>query len=52
MYMQVAGVVLRTFGKLVDIPIPRSAQALAPLGPYSRTMPRSLWWYHGGGCFL
>ena len=23
-----------------------------PLGPYSRTMPRALWWPYGGGCFL
>jgi hypothetical protein len=21
----------------------------APLGPYSRTMPRALWWSYGGG---
>ena len=24
----------------------------APLGPYSRTMPRSLWWSWGGGLYL
>ena len=24
----------------------------APLGPYSRTMPRALWWSYGGGRFL
>ena len=24
----------------------------APLGPYSRTMPRALWWSEGGGLFL
>ena len=24
----------------------------APLGPYSRTMPRALWWYQGGGLVL
>ena len=30
--MQVAGVVLRTFGKPVDIPIPRSTQALEDAG--------------------
>ena len=24
----------------------------APLGPYSRTMPRALWWPQGGGRFL
>ena len=24
----------------------------APLGPYSRTMPRALWWSLGGGLFL
>ena len=25
----------------------------APLGPYSRNMPRALWWSQlGGGCFL
>jgi hypothetical protein len=23
----------------------------APLGPYSRTMPRALWWSQGGGLF-
>ena len=23
-----------------------------PLGPYSRTMPRALWWPHGGGLFI
>ena len=23
-----------------------------PLGPYSRTMPRALWWSYGGGLFL
>ena len=22
------------------------------LGPYSRTMPRVLWWFKGGCCFL
>ena len=22
------------------------------LGPYSRTMPRALWWSYGGGLFL
>ena len=22
------------------------------LGPYSRAMPRALWWSEGGGCFL
>jgi len=25
---------------------------LPPLGPYSRTMPRALWWPRGGGQFL
>ena len=24
----------------------------APLGPYSRIMPRALWWSDGGGLFL
>ena len=24
----------------------------APLAPYSRTMPRALWWSQGGGLFL
>ena len=24
----------------------------APLGPYTRTMPRVLWWSWGGGLFL
>ena len=24
----------------------------APLGPYSRNMPRALWWSYGGGLFL
>ena len=24
----------------------------APLGPYSRTMPRALWWSEGGGLIL
>ena len=24
----------------------------APLGPYSRTIPRVLWWSQGGGLFL
>ena len=24
----------------------------APLGPYSRNLPRALWWSSGGGCFL
>ena len=24
----------------------------APLGPYSRIMPRALWWLYGGGLFL
>ena len=24
----------------------------APLGPYSRTMPRALWWSMGGVLFL
>ena len=24
----------------------------APIGPYSRTMPRALWWPLWGGCFL
>jgi len=24
----------------------------APLGPYSRNMPRALWWSWGGGLFL
>jgi len=24
----------------------------APLGPYSRTVPRGLGWYEGGGLFL
>ena len=23
-----------------------------PLGPYSRAMPRALWWFLGGGAFL
>ena len=22
------------------------------VGPYSRTIPRVLWWFWGGGCFL
>ena len=24
----------------------------APLGPYSRNIPRAIWWSQGGGCFL
>ena len=24
----------------------------APLGPYSRIMPRALWWANGGGRFI
>ena len=25
---------------------------ITPLGPYSRAMPRALWWSWGGGLFL
>jgi len=44
---------------LVAGPKPRSLYRVtslirnsAPLGPYSRTMPRALWWSLGRGVFL
>ena len=60
LYARTTGVA-RSSGHTIEDPHPklkfgpyRGASLIinsAPLGPYSRTMPRALWWSYGGGLF-
>ena len=47
--MGIAGVTLHSHAQYRGTSLIRN---IAPLGPYSRTMPRALWWPKGEWLFL